>query len=211
MAALTPAAATGSEPVATDAAAAEAAPAPSASATAQPRPQPKKRSRSRSRGHSGRRPPVKDSVTVIIPLDATVDLGIALRRTRAKRIRRLRDLFPDLAGRRGGRSGGKGGSKAEAADDDAAATAEDGDEEGEVEGGNKSTEEGSGNGSGADQDHLDDDILMGGSTGRREDYGSVLDYLEAKYVRGVHITEDAAGEGGAASGTAESDDDSGGE
>lgn len=162
------------------------------------------------RRHRRTKAPVKDTLTVMIPMDVTVDLGVAMRRTRTKRLRRLRELYPELSASAGRGRGGAGTGT-----------------EGEKGGSDEKKAAGGGVSSGAegendDEDDLDEDNEEGGAsdgpssgTGlRREDYGSVLDYLEAKYVRGVQIGATGPttgdGEGGEEAAADLSDDDSGG-
>ncbi len=129
-----------------------------------------------------RKPPVKDTVTVLIPLHVTADLGVAMRCTRAKRTRKLRELYPELADAAAGHSKrGKDAKQAEVEGDDS------GDDDDEEEEGDKA--KGKADGGGDDSSSRGDLSPTPSAAGgmRREDYGSVLDYLEAKYVRGVQI------------------------
>mmetsp|Transcript_21973 Transcript_21973/g.64972 ORF Transcript_21973/g.64972 Transcript_21973/m.64972 type:complete len:740 (-) Transcript_21973:234-2453(-) len=169
---------------------------------------------------------VSDTITVIVPLDVTADLGVAVRRARAKRIRKLREMHPEIfPGKRK-----RDGSGEE--DDEAAAVDEDEDDEEEKKGGSdepkrkkkkKSVADGGGAGGGDDEE--DEELGSAPLVPRKEQYGSVLDYLEAKYVRGVMIAgpddrpkkkkkkaKKSSGEGGGggekdAAGTEDVDDD----
>ena len=145
----------------------------------------------RRKAKKSKKPPVKDTVTVLIPLHVTADLGVAMRRSRTKRTRRLHELYPEMAPNSsggGGRKGyGKDAKQAEVEGDDS------GDEEvAEKSGSGKKGKQAKGAGEGDDSSRGDlspAPSASGGGPGvmRREDYGSVLDYLEAKYVRGVQI------------------------
>jgi len=88
-----------------------------------------------------------DSIVVSIPVNVTADLGIAMRRCREKRIRKLKEKHPSLFEKNGE------------------------DEKKEKNG-------------------KENKFDARKSSIRREDYGSVLDYLEAKYARGVISTDD---------------------
>ena len=123
----------------------------------------------------------------------TADLGVAMRRSRTKRTRKLHELYPELApdsNGGGGRKGyGKDAKQAEVEGDD-----EEDEEVAEKSGGGKKGKQAKGAGEGDDSSRGDlspAPSASGGDRGpgvmRREDYGSVLDYLEAKYVRGVQI------------------------
>lgn len=182
-------------PAAAAAASAPAA-APPAAAPVPTTAQPPRRRQSRR----PKKPPAKDTVTVLIPLHVTADLGVALRRSRTKRTRRLHGLYPELApdANGGGRkaSCGRDARQAEVEGDDSG----DDEEDGEVAEGNggekgKPAKGGTGEGDDSSRGDLSPAPSTGGGGGggggpgvmRREDYGSVLDYLEAKYVRGVQI------------------------
>ena len=180
-----------------DTMAASAAPASAPAPTAAPAPttgaaQPQRRKTTKSK-----KPPVKDTVTVLIPLHVTADLGVAMRRSRTKRTRKLHELYPELApdsNGGGGRKGyGKDAKQAEVEGDDSGDDEED-EEVAEKSGGGKKGKQAKGAGEGDDSSRGDlspAPSASGGDRGpgvmRREDYGSVLDYLEAKYVRGVQI------------------------
>jgi hypothetical protein len=122
--------------------------------------------------------PTKDSILIHVPLHVTADLGVAMRRTRRKRVRRIQRWVKSVTEEReeegknvvgettlNGNSMDKTGSDESASDDD---------------GGKKERRSSS-------LDIDDDESNVGPP--RREQYGSVLDYLEAKYVRGVVISD----------------------
>jgi len=142
---------------------------------------------SNSKRKSRKKPPVKDTVTVLIPLHVTADLGVAMRCTRAKRTRKLRELYPELADAAAGHGRrGKDAKQAEVEGDDSGDDDDDEEEGDKAKGkGTKGKADGGGDDSSSRGD-LSPTPSSGGGM-RREDYGSVLDYLEAKYVRGVQI------------------------
>mmetsp|Transcript_37369 Transcript_37369/g.55018 ORF Transcript_37369/g.55018 Transcript_37369/m.55018 type:complete len:650 (+) Transcript_37369:159-2108(+) len=136
----------------------------------------------------------KDSIVVHIPLHVTADLGVAMRRTRQKRLDKLRaweirhhigndELNGDdrLAPDKNKTSGN------DVDDDDNDSSADvDGDEDDENE--DKSNV----NKSGKAEKKKKDGTIVESSTDlmpRRDQYSGVLDYLEAKYVKGVMIPD----------------------
>ena len=112
----------------------------------------------------------QDCIRVEIPLDYTADLTHALRHTRQKRVQAIHQAFPMLHTRKTKLS------TQQQADDD------------EDEDGKSSGKEGS-----PDSDPKSQRPLHSNGTDR-QNYSSILDYLEAKYVKGVMI-EDPADEG----------------
>ena len=125
----------------------------------------------------------QDAITVNIPIGVTADLGVALRRTRNKRITALYQAYPSLKK-----------TEKEGSDEDD----EDGGESDEMEGTGDS-----GDGDGATEKKkkpkkdkkpkISNDLVP-----QREQFGSIMDYLEAKYTRGVmiHDEDDNPGDGG---------------
>ncbi|KAL3924322.1 MAG: hypothetical protein SGILL_001121, partial [Bacillariaceae sp.] len=105
----------------------------------------------------------QDAFTVFIPLDVTADLRVAVQHTRAKRIKSIYKTFPALE---------KGAKKNDHKESDDQMTGEDDENAKENEekksAGKKKLE------------HIP----------QPEQFGSVLDYLEAKYVKGVMLDED---------------------
>ena len=150
-----------------------------------------------------RKPPVKDTVTVLIPLHVTADLGVAMRCTRAKRTRKLRELYPELADATAGHNKrGKDAKQAEVEGDDSGDD-DDEDDDDKTKGKGAKDKAGKADGGGDDSSSRGDLSPAPSAAGgmSREDYGSVLDYLEAKYVRGVQIggleaLDDGDGDGG---------------
>lgn len=100
----------------------------------------------------------QDAIVVNIPLDVTADLGVAIKRTRAKRIQALYSHFPSLKK--------KETVKPSSTDD---VQHDDQDEEEEEPRSSKNKQ----------KPNLHQPL--------REQYASVLDYLEAKYVMGVTV------------------------
>jgi hypothetical protein len=129
--------------------------------------------------------PSSDSILIEVPLSVTADLGVALKRTRRKRIKRIQDWVSSAPGKKqkgdnnkaavkkksdpptndkNGKGGGDSCSDSDDLDND----------------GDKSEKD-------ITLDYDDDDAL--GKTPKRNQYVSVVDYLEAKYVRGVMIAD----------------------
>ena len=109
----------------------------------------------------------QDSIVVEIPLDGvTADLGVVMKRTRAKRIESIYQNFPSLK---------KEVAPTVSADNEA----KDEDEDHEQDENDKKPLH-------KKKKQKDETIPQ------REQYGSVLDYLEAKYVRGVMLGDEIA-------------------
>lgn len=103
----------------------------------------------------------QDSIVVNIPIEGvTADLGIAVKRTREKRIKLLYEQFPSL-------------KKEDPQEEKDELDSED-DEE------NKDKR----------KDNQDAKKAKNPLVPQRKQYGNVLDYLEAKYVRGVMLEEE---------------------
>lgn len=129
----------------------------------------------------------RDSLIVHIPLHVTADLGIAMKRVRAKHIARFKQLHPHLFDNSISKTkpdateassltvdgDGKDGDKSDAESDDDASQ----------EKGRKEKEEDK------EKQNMEDESMMDtiGSEVRKEQFGSMVDYLEAKYARGVMI------------------------
>lgn len=108
----------------------------------------------------------QDAIVVNIPMDVVADLGIAVARTREKRIKAILEKFPSL-------------KKNESLDDKDELDSEDDDD------GNK------------DQTKAKDGEAKEKKKQRtnshapqRNQYGNIIDYLEAKYVRGVMLQDE---------------------
>lgn len=120
----------------------------------------------------------QDAITVVIPLDVTADLKIAIRHTRSKRIKSILKKYPSLKPE-AKQQQDDGGNVSNEDDGDALVDDED-DENGR-------------------EDSKDEKRSASNSINRKkkienvprpDQYGSVLDYLEAKYVKGVMLDED---------------------
>ncbi len=112
----------------------------------------------------------RDSVIVYIPLSVTVDLGVAMKRVRAKRLSQIKKLCPSLF-------------QNEKDDDDD-----------KSESGNNVNNEKLKKNYDDDDDEDDEDnnppTNHNSTTGlRREQFGSIVEYLEAKYAKGVMIDD----------------------
>ena len=116
-----------------------------------------------------RKCPSKDTILISVPLHVTADLGVAIRRTRKKRENRIkRWLAQETAGEEtkqqpmiANNNGNDSRQKDGKADEN----------------------------DGEELLASDDDDDEGRPIISKEQYGSVLDYLEAKYVRGVSIAQ----------------------
>jgi len=113
----------------------------------------------------------RDSVLAYIPLNVTADLGVAMRRVRPKRIARLKSLYPSLSETNDGI-----GTCSGTTEDSGAEVSR----------------------SGEESDNEDDSsrrrkknkmTKTAPRVPQRDHFGSVLDYLEAKYVKGVMIED----------------------
>ena len=147
----------------------------------------------------------QDAITVNIPIGVTADLGVAFRRTRNKRIAALYQAFPSLKEKKAVAAGGS--------DDEE--NNEDGGESDEMEGtGDSGLTGGDGDGEKKKKAKKDkkpkaaNDLVP-----QREQFGSIMDYLEAKYTRGVMIHDedelpgDDGGEDGEGKSEQRKDDD----
>lgn len=107
-----------------------------------------------------------DAITILVPLEVTADLKVAVKHTREKRIKAIFKLFPSIQ---------KQIKKSDkTADEDAEVDGEENDEESKAE--EKSSA------SSKVRKKLE-------NIPQPERFGSVLDYLEAKYVKGVMLDE----------------------
>jgi len=118
----------------------------------------------------------RDSVLAFIPLTVTADLGVAMRRVRPKRIARLKSLYPSLFEKKNGAIIG-GGNTAAAEDSGAEVSRSDGDESDNEESSQQKRKK-------EETESMDISRVP-----QRDQFGSVLDYLEAKYVKGVMIED----------------------
>jgi len=131
-----------------------------------------------------------DSITVQIPLQVTADLGVAVQRTREKRVTGLYEQFPSLK-----QSGDDGDADHEHENDGPGASLLDKKLKGEA--------------TTVDEDGKKKKKLQKlKHVPQRNEYASVLDYLEAKYVQGV-VVDDGASAGGEIGDNDNDDDDEG--
>lgn len=113
----------------------------------------------------------QDAIVVNIPLDVTADLGVAIKRTRAKRIQALYDHFPSLKKETVRQPNNTNDTVVVQHDDDDEDEDEDEEEEQQQQQQLPRTSK--------QKPNLHQPI--------REQYASVLDYLEAKYVMGITV------------------------
>ena len=111
----------------------------------------------------------QDSISVLIPIDVRADLKIAIQKTRSKRIKSIHKRFPSLKKELKKDDGGN--------DDSFLAEDDEGDEN------NTDKNEGK-----EQQDQKQKSKLA--HVPQREQFSSVVDYLEAKYVRGVMVQDE---------------------
>ena len=113
----------------------------------------------------------QESILVQIPLNATADLGVAMRRTRAKRVEGLLKAFPHL------------NKKSTQVDDDNAAQLELSDgAKGDTTLDKSEGEEEKAKASAKQNNRKKNQPQPG-------DFGNIVDYLEAKYVQGVMVDD----------------------
>lgn len=112
---------------------------------------------------------IDDSLFVYIPINVTADLGVAMKRVRSKRIAKFRKLHPELyqEPKEKGNDDESMKSKSQPSDDESNA--------GDIVLNNS-----------VDASDVNMDT-MGSTEVRRGQFGSMVDYLEAKYARGVMI------------------------
>lgn len=154
----------------------------------------------RSRKRRRRDKMFQDCVSIQIPLDVTADLGIAIRRTRRKRIEALTRSFPELI---------------ENKNETTEADTKENPMESSVKG--ETTIDGEDDDDDADRRNSSPKTDFNSPpreslshVPRREDYANVVDYLEAKYAQGVMINDDDDdAENGETGGKADADDDEG--
>lgn len=127
-----------------------------------------------------------DAITVEIPLDVTADLKVAIKHTRAKRIKSIMRRFPSIQNER----------KALADRNKGTSNDEDGAEDVEMDR-EENGEESNGDEKPAARANSKTKKRKPEHIPQPERFGSVLDYLEAKYVRGVMYDHEDDDEGGA--------------
>lgn len=124
----------------------------------------------------------RDSMIAYIPLSVTADLGVAMRRVRAKRISKIRKLCPSLfqtihTNTNSSKNNNKDHGKDDAMEgDEGTMASQKSDDDSDRDGGNAA---------GSDKK----EISGSGGVIRREQFGSIVEYLEAKYAKGVMIDD----------------------
>lgn len=108
----------------------------------------------------------QDSITVLIPIDVRADLKIAIQKTRQKRIQSIQKRFPSLKK--------EANKPQEEGNEELAEDAEDDKDEPQDQKTKKNRQQKN----------------KPAHVPQRERYGSVLDYLEAKYVKGVMLGDE---------------------
>ena len=114
-----------------------------------------------------RKCPQKDTILISIPLHVTADLGVAIRRTRRKREGRIKRWLAEETGDQSEHK--KQPLSAESAKQKEGKDEDRDDSDDDVE---------------RDLESDEDAVMI-----KKSQYGSVLDYLEAKYVRGISIAD----------------------
>jgi hypothetical protein len=134
----------------------------------------------------------QDAITVTIPMNVTVDLGVAIRRTRTKRIDAIYKAFPSLQDHEKKNDNDDEEEDDEEEDDEEKNSdnndeiAMDGDEiSGDVAGKKLPKKK-----TGKDKKHESNSNNRSmDNVPQRHEFASIMDYLEAKYVRGVMLQE----------------------
>lgn len=125
----------------------------------------------------------RDSVIAYIPLSVTADLGIAMRRVRAKRIAQIKEICPELFQ-----------PPNTTKDQDAASTTASQDQP-VLENNDSENDESQDEYDNDDENNKNRKSITSHSNNnsnsiiRREQFGSIVEYLEAKYARGVMIDD----------------------
>ena len=125
----------------------------------------------------------QDCISVEIPLDFTADLRVAWRHTRKKRISALLESFPSLVQTSGGDN------------TDAAGASDSLEDSGKEDSGENVGDDPAG---GSDKGEMSVDTEKGPTNApNRKSYSNMLDYLEAKYAKGVMVDDgqQATGDG----------------
>lgn len=113
----------------------------------------------------------RDSVIVYIPLSVTADLGVAIRRVRAKRLSQIKKLCPSLFQNEKDHDDNDDDRSGNNVNDEKLKKNDDDDDD-------------------VDDEDNDPPMNHNSTTGiRREQFGSIVEYLEAKYAKGVMIDD----------------------
>ena len=113
----------------------------------------------------------RDSLICFIPMSVTADLGVAMKRVRNKRIEAYKKLYPDHF-----QHDDKKGSKINSSDM-------------EIEGSTSQNQSDNESEGGLSQERSKSKAFGDGTEVRREQFSSIVDYLEAKYSKGVMIDD----------------------
>ncbi len=139
-----------------------------------------------------------DSLICFIPMNVTADLGIAMKRVRKRRCEQFRKLFPPLKVDEEAKDNNNDDDNGEASIDGSQKSGDGDGSENDVDG------DGDGDGDGESQERSpkrkkknnddeedlnDNDMDKIGTEIRRGQFSSVVDYLEAKYSKGVMIDD----------------------
>ena len=127
-----------------------------------------------------------DAVTVVIPLNVTADLKLAMQHTRNKRIQSIYKRFPTLK-----KAAKTWKNQHSSQDDDNNSKADDAMDEDDEAAKDPNAEPSKVDGKENNKPNKKKKKILA-HVPQPEQYGSVLDYLEAKYVRGVMLGDEEA-------------------
>ena len=131
----------------------------------------------------------RDSVIAYIPLSVTADLGVAMRRVRAKRIAQIKEICPELFQQPNTTNQDTGSTTAVVA----ASTSQDQSGLEHIDSENDDSQDEFDNDDDNNQNRKSTTIHSNNNNTdtivRREQFGSIVEYLEAKYARGVMIDD----------------------
>lgn len=146
--------------------------------------------------------PINDTILIQIPLSVTADLGVAMKRTRKKRSKRIKRWLrmheKDDGGPRGRSEDGAATTKSTSLSSNTEMGTTTGDsttKKGKMEQGSekercaKDDDDDDLDGVGDEDDGEDEEDDDNTGPMDKKQYGSIVDYLEAKYVRGVMIDD----------------------
>ncbi|KAL7441582.1 hypothetical protein ACHAXH_010015 [Discostella pseudostelligera] len=136
--------------------------------------------------------PINDTILIQIPLSVTADLGVAMKRTRKKRTKRIKRWLR-MHEKDDGGPRGKSATSLSCNNEMDTTTGDITTKKGKTEQGSekercaKDDDDLGGVGDEGDEEDDEDDDNTGPMD--KKQYGSIVDYLEAKYVRGVMIDD----------------------
>ncbi|KAL7538754.1 hypothetical protein ACHAXR_008777 [Thalassiosira sp. AJA248-18] len=130
-----------------------------------------------------RKCPARDSILIDVPLSVTGDLKIAMRRTRRKRVKRIKEWVASGIAAAAAASCSVNGKQSPNDNGNV--------EKNSKDGGSSGGEEDEKKAPSALEEYYNDELEDGGDGPQKQknQYGSIVDYLEAKYVRGVMIDD----------------------